>query len=155
MVSIYSIFLIIIFIVFFNKFLSSLSPITLILGSVPDFLTKILPRPLINLFAIFIALWTVFFFKIFLFVYLIFSKICGVFSKTSKNLLALIFLSKARITSKATKRPSPVVANFPRIIWPDCSPPKLNFFFLHYLFYIPISNLSSNKANIFVFKIFF
>ena len=31
--------------------------------------------------------------------------------------------------SKAINRPSPVVANFPRIICPDCSPPKLNLFF--------------------------
>ena len=32
-------------------------------------------------------------------------------------------------TSNATNSPSPVVANFPNIIWPDCSPPRLNLFF--------------------------
>ena len=31
--------------------------------------------------------------------------------------------------SNATNRPSPVVANLPNIIWPDCSPPRLKLFF--------------------------
>ena len=38
----------------YRRALFSLSPITLILDSVPDFLTKILPLPLINLSAFFI-----------------------------------------------------------------------------------------------------
>ena len=46
-----------------------------------------------------------------------------------------IFINKVKYeglnkVSKATKSPSPVVANFPNIICPDCSPPKLKLFFL-------------------------
>ena len=55
MVSIYLIFFVIIFTHLYKRTLFSLSPITLILDSVPDFLTKILPLPLINLSAIFIV----------------------------------------------------------------------------------------------------
>ena len=43
---------------FERRILLSLSPIILILDSVPDFLTKILPRPLINLSAILIDFLT-------------------------------------------------------------------------------------------------
>ena len=130
------------------------SAITLILDSVPDFLTKILPLPFINLLEIFIAFFTDNLSNILASLILKFTNTCGVFLNTSKNLLALVFLFKAFITSKATKRPSPVVANFPRIICPDCSPPRLNFFFLHKFFYKSITHLCSNKFYFFSLKKF-
>ena len=46
-----------IFIHFCNSFLFSLSPITLIFDSVPDFLTNIRPCPFISFFALFIELF--------------------------------------------------------------------------------------------------
>ena len=55
----------------YRRALFSLSPITLILDSVPDFLTKILPLPLINLSAFFI----IFFISGLLIIFLSFTSI--------------------------------------------------------------------------------
>ena len=105
----------------------------LILGSVPDFLTNILPFFFIILFAFLIATLHLFLFITSLFFTVTFSKICGIGLNTFNSLLAFLFFLNENRTSNATSRPSPVVANFPSIICPDCSPPKLNFFFSSFL----------------------
>ena len=50
----------------------------------------------------------------------IFSNICGVLLKVLKKLLAFFPFLNENKTSKATNKPSPVVANLPKIICPDC-----------------------------------
>ena len=65
-----------------------------------------------------------------------FFNICKVFLKVLKKSLAFFpFLNENKI-SKATNKPSPVVANLPKIMCPDCSPPKLKLFFSFFLLHI-------------------
>ena len=99
------------------------------MGSVPDFLTSILPFPLINLFARFIAFLHLSLVIMDLFFTTTFSNNWGVCLKLLNNSLAFFPFLIENKTSKATNKPSPVVANLPKIMWPDCSPPKLNLFF--------------------------
>ena len=121
----------------YRRAVFSLSPITLILDSVPDFLTKILPLPLINLSAFFMIFFISGLLIIFLSLTSIFSKSWGVFLNWSKNSLAFFPFLKAKRAYKATSKPSPVVANLPKIICPDCSPPKLKlYFFIFSLTYL-------------------
>ena len=54
--------------------------------------------------------------------------------KMLNNLLAEIPFLREYKTSNATNNPSPVVANFPNIICPDCSPPRLKLYFLIFSF---------------------
>ena len=122
------------FIHFAKRSTFSLSPITLIFDSVPDFLTKILPCPLINFSAILIDFFISDLFIIFLSFTSTFFNICGIFLNFEKNTLAFFPFLNANKAYKATNKPSPVVANFPRIIWPDCSPPKLNLCFCIFSF---------------------
>ena len=68
--------------------------------------------------------------------------ICHMDSSKTKKLNVELTISKGRgyvpseenKTSSATNSPSPVVANLPNIICPDCSPPKLNLFFCIFSF---------------------
>jgi hypothetical protein len=53
------------------------------------------------------------------------TNICGVNLKTLNKTLAFFFFRSENKNYRATSKPSPVVANFPSIMWPDCSPPKL------------------------------
>ena len=52
---------------------------------------------------------------------------------------------KENKTSRATSKPSPVVANLPKIMCPDCSPPKLklNFFIFSFTYLSPTLDLKN------------
>ena len=134
------------------KFLLCDSAIILIFGSVPDFLTNILPLDPISFFASLIAFLVLDWLIIFLSLTRTFSSIWGNGLKTFNSLLALIPFLREKSTSSATSNPSPVVANFPKIICPDCSPPKLKLSFLYY--YVSIANFWSIKFIFFFFKKF-
>ena len=74
----------------FKSSLFSLSPITLILDSVPDFLTNILPLPFIIFSAIFIDFITFEFLINSLFFTSIFFKIWGVFLNLLKKCINIV-----------------------------------------------------------------
>ena len=82
----------------------------------PDGLTNNLPLFFIRALADLIAFLHLDVLIIFLSLTLIFINFCGTELYTLNILLADLPFLKANKTSKATKSPSPVVANFPSII---------------------------------------